>query len=83
MPTDPDHPADPSCTHSESARSSRPRRLPWADLLRRVFADAVLRCPGGGRRSVVAFVADPPGSPINSGLFLAASQGRHCSATSV
>jgi len=59
VPTDPDHPADPSCTHSESARSSRPRRLPWADLLRRVFADDVLRCPCGGRRSVVAFVADP------------------------
>jgi hypothetical protein len=32
--------------------------LPWADLLRRVFAEDVLRCPSGGRRSVVALVTD-------------------------
>jgi hypothetical protein len=32
---------------------------PWADLLRRVFADDVLRCPCGGRRSVLAVVANP------------------------
>jgi hypothetical protein len=48
----------------ESARSTpdtRPRagRLPWADLLRRVFADDVLHCPCGGRRSVIAVVTDP------------------------
>ncbi len=59
VPTDPDHAADPSCTHSTQAPQPRARRLPWADLLRRVFADDVLRCPCGGRRSVVAFVADP------------------------
>ena len=59
VPTDPDHPADPSCTHPTQARPPRARRLPWADLLRRVFADDVLRCPCGGRRSIVAFVADP------------------------
>jgi hypothetical protein len=34
-------------------------RLPWADLLRRVFADDVLHCPCGGRRSVIAVVTDP------------------------
>jgi hypothetical protein len=34
-------------------------RLPWADLLRRVFADDVMRCPCGGRRSVIAVVTDP------------------------
>jgi hypothetical protein len=39
--------------------SSRTRRLPWADLLRRVFADDVLQCPCGGRRSVLAIVTDP------------------------
>jgi hypothetical protein len=33
-------------------------RLPGADLFRRVFAEDVLRCPCGGHRSVVAFVAD-------------------------
>jgi hypothetical protein len=33
----------------------RKRRLPWADLLKRVFGDDVLQCPCGGRRWVVAF----------------------------
>jgi hypothetical protein len=37
---------------------SRARRLPWADLLRRVFAEDVLHCPCGGHRSVTAFVVD-------------------------
>lgn len=36
----------------------RVRRLPWADLLRRVFAEDILACPCGGRRSVTAFVTD-------------------------
>ena len=45
-------------TTSSTAPSSRVRRLPWADLLRRVFADDVLQCPCGGRRSVVAVVTD-------------------------
>jgi hypothetical protein len=53
---------DPSdaarCTASATA-SARAGRLPWADLLRRVFADDVLQCPCGGRRSVIAVVADP------------------------
>jgi hypothetical protein len=38
---------------------ARSGRLPWADLLRRVFADDVLQCPCGGRRSVIAVVTDP------------------------
>jgi len=38
--------------------SSRRYRLPWADLLRRVFAQDVLACPCGGRRTVTAFVVD-------------------------
>jgi len=51
---------DPSCRSAPpGSGSSRARRLPWADLLRRVFADDVLRCPCGGRRSVVALVANP------------------------
>lgn len=37
----------------------RAGRLPWADLLRRVFADDVLQCACGGRRSVIAVVTDP------------------------
>ncbi len=35
-----------------------PGRVPWAELLRRVFATDVLSCPCGGRRSVVAIVVD-------------------------
>jgi len=37
---------------------SRPRRLPWAELLRRVFAQDVLQDACGGRCTVVAFVTD-------------------------
>ena len=33
-------------------------RLPWAELLQRVFAQDVLACPCGGRRRVLAFITD-------------------------
>jgi hypothetical protein len=46
-------------TSSAAPPPSRSRRLPWADLLRRVFADDVLQCPCAGRRSVIAFVTAP------------------------
>jgi hypothetical protein len=36
--------------HRGKHRLPRSGRIPWADLLRRVFADDVLRCPCGGRR---------------------------------
>src|ERR1051325_11585062 len=36
----------------------RAGRVPWAELLRRVFATDVLSCPCGSRRSVVAVVVD-------------------------
>jgi hypothetical protein len=38
--------------------STRAGRVPWAELLRRMFAEDVLCCPRGGRRSVVALVSD-------------------------
>ena len=38
--------------------SPRAGRVPWAELLRRVFATDVLACPCGGRRSVIAVVVD-------------------------
>jgi hypothetical protein len=42
---------------------ARPRRLAWADLLRRVFALDVLRCPGcGGRLRILAAVHPPEAS---------------------
>ena len=35
-------------------------RIPWADLLRRVYAVDVLRCPRcDGRRTVLAFITEP------------------------
>ena len=40
------------------AGSTRAGRVPWAELLRRVFATDVLACPCGRRRSVVAVVVD-------------------------
>ncbi len=36
----------------------RSTRLPWADLLQRVFAEDVLCCPCGGRRRVLGFITD-------------------------
>jgi hypothetical protein len=48
----------PRCAAAPTG-SPRAGRLPWADLLRRVFADDVLQCPCGGRRSIIAVVADP------------------------
>ncbi len=64
VPTDRSHEAgDARCTEPRPSQTagpaSRARRLPWADLLRRVFADDVLQCPCGGRRSIVAIVTDP------------------------
>ena len=34
------------------------RRVPWAELIKRVFADDLLNCECGGRRTVVAVVTD-------------------------
>jgi hypothetical protein len=49
----------PPCSPATAAPRTRAGRLPWADLLRRVFADDVLQCACGGRRSVIAVVTDP------------------------
>ena len=48
--------AEPDCAATAPRRRGR---VPWAELLRRVFADDVLQCPCGGRRSVLAVVTDP------------------------
>lgn len=38
----------------------RPRRLPWAELMRRVFAVDVLKCPDcGGPMRILAAIRDP------------------------
>ncbi|MFO0417764.1 MAG: hypothetical protein ACK53T_00020 [Planctomycetota bacterium] len=46
--------------HRGSRRRSRRQRLPWADLLRRVFGIDVLVCPQcAGPRRVLAAIHDP------------------------
>ncbi|MFO0449717.1 MAG: hypothetical protein ACK52I_13850 [Pseudomonadota bacterium] len=48
--------------HRGSRRRSRRQRLPWADLLRRVFGIDVLVCPQcAGPRRVLAAIHDPAG----------------------
>ena len=43
-----------------AARARPPSRLPWAELLRRVFREEVLECNRcGGRRVVLAFLIEP------------------------
>ena len=39
-------------------KASTTRRIPWAELLLRVFREDVLLCPCGGRRVVLAFVTE-------------------------
>lgn len=60
-------PVAPSAAPSPSARSpshakpksSRTYRVPWAELLRKVFALDVLACPGcTGRMQLIAFIAE-------------------------
>ena len=45
---------------AEPAAKDRPvaSRIPWAELLLRVFREDVLRCPCGGRRKVVTFITE-------------------------
>jgi hypothetical protein len=46
--------------HRSGRRRSRRQRLPWADLLRRVFGIDVLVCPqSAGPRRVLAAIHDP------------------------
>jgi hypothetical protein len=43
---------------SRPQRPADPSRIPWAELLLRVFREDVLLCPCGGRRVVLAFVTE-------------------------
>ena len=51
-------PSDASASRDEPA--TRPRRLAWAELLRRVFAADVLECPRCGRRMRMLAAIHPP-----------------------
>jgi hypothetical protein len=50
----------PPCSPATAAPRVRAGRMPWSDLLGRVFAADVLQCACGSRRSVIAVVTDPP-----------------------
>lgn len=43
---------------AEGPSPARQTRIPWSELLLRVFREDVLHCPCGGRRVVLAFVSD-------------------------
>src|SRR5437899_12264234 len=44
---------------AEVRRPADPSRIPWAELLLRVFREDVLACPCGGRRVVLAYLTEP------------------------
>jgi hypothetical protein len=44
---------------AEARRPADPSRIPWAELLMRVFREDVLACPCGGRRVVLAYLTEP------------------------
>ena len=58
VPVTEDPAAHTTCPGPPNPGPPRAHRVPWADLLRRVFAQDVLACPCGGRRTIVAFVAE-------------------------
>jgi hypothetical protein len=49
-------PAPPATKPPRSADS----RIPWSELLLRVFREDILACPCGGRRTVIAFIDEKP-----------------------
>ena len=53
--------AEADCSHIRPGGLAPAGRVPWAQLLRRVFLVDVLRCAGcGGRRQLVAQVSHDP-----------------------
>jgi hypothetical protein len=49
----------PPSSRPKAIPGTRTYRLPWADLLKKVFAVDVLACPDcGGRLQIIAFIAD-------------------------
>ena len=55
----PTQPANESAANIDKAVPRRPKRMLWAELVRRVFLVDVLRCPCGGRRGVLSMVFNP------------------------
>jgi hypothetical protein len=53
--------ADPDAAAGAGAPKQKRRpdsKIPWAELLQRVFLEDVLACPCGGRRKVIAFITE-------------------------
>ena len=49
----------PGQATAEVRRPAASSRIPWAELLMRVFREDVLACPCGGRRVVLAYLTQP------------------------
>jgi len=49
----------PGQATAEVRRPADSSRIPWAELLMRVFREDVLACPCGGRRVVLAYLTQP------------------------
>ena len=50
----------PGCPVVGAGHLSRENYIPWAELLRRVFGENVLRCPHcRGRRHLISIITDP------------------------
>ena len=49
----------PDQVSANAHRIADPSRIPWAELLMRVFLEDVLACPCGGRRVVLAYLTQP------------------------
>jgi hypothetical protein len=68
----PQAPSPPACSGADKSQEpagpspeARPprrpdSRIPWSELLLRVFREDVLACPCGGRRIVIAFIDERP-----------------------
>src|SRR5882724_4754644 len=57
-PVQPPPGESPASTAAERPSSGQQTRIPWSELLQRVFREDVLQCPCGGRRVVLAFLTD-------------------------
>jgi len=59
-PSAPPSKALPAAHSDAEPPAERPlaARIPWAELLLRVFREDVLSCPCGGRRKVIAFITE-------------------------
>jgi hypothetical protein len=55
-------PSDAVPQPQPESKPSRPldSRIPWSELLLRVFREDILACPCGGRRKVIAFINERP-----------------------